>query len=126
MALFIGFATIGLVVAVAGVYGVTSFSVGQRRHEIGVRLALGATAQHILNLIVGRSFRLIGAGIVIGAMMASLLGLGMRSMLIGIGATDPVTYGTVFAMLAASGLVAAYVPALRALSTDPATVLRNE
>src|SRR5262249_35482640 len=52
MALFIGFATIGLVVAIAGVYGVTSFSVGQRRHEIGVRLALGATARHILNLIV--------------------------------------------------------------------------
>jgi putative ABC transport system permease protein len=126
MALFIGFATIGLVVAVAGVYGVTSFSVGQRRHEIGVRLALGATTRHILNLIVGRSFRLIGVGIAFGAIVALLIGLGMRSVLIGIGATDPLTYGTVFAMLAASGLVAAYVPALRALSTDPATVLRSE
>jgi putative ABC transport system permease protein len=126
MALFIGFATIGLVVAIAGVYGVTSFSVGQRRHEIGVRLALGATTRHILNLIVGRSFRLIGAGFALGAAAAWLIGLAMRSVLVGVGATDPLTYAAVFAMLGASGLIAAYVPALRALSTDPATVLRNE
>jgi putative ABC transport system permease protein len=126
MALFIGFATIGLVVAVAGVYGVTAFSVGQRRHEIGVRLALGATTRNILSLIVGRSCRLIGVGIGLGAITASLIGMAMRGVLVGVRATDPVTYGTVFALLAAAGLIAAYVPALRALSTDPATVLRNE
>ena len=67
MALFVGFALIGLVVAVAGIYGVTAFSVGQRRHEIGVRMALGATAGDVIRLIAGRTFRLIGVGGALGS-----------------------------------------------------------
>jgi ABC-type antimicrobial peptide transport system permease subunit len=70
MSLFAGFAAIGLVVAVTGVYGVTAFSSGQRRHEIGVRIAIGATGRDVLRLIVGRTFRLIGIGAALGMLAA--------------------------------------------------------
>jgi putative ABC transport system permease protein len=126
LALFIGFASIGLVVAVAGVYGVTAFSVGQRRHEIGIRLALGATTHDVLNLIVARTFRLIGLGMALGAVAAWMIGLGMRSVLVGVGAGDPLTYAAVFVVLAFGGVLATYAPAFRALAIEPYAVLRRE
>ena len=83
MSMFVGFAGIGLVVAIAGVYAVTAFSVGQRRHEIGIRIALGATAMHILHLIASRTFRLIALGTVVGIAAGWAIGLTMRGLLMG-------------------------------------------
>jgi putative ABC transport system permease protein len=126
MLLFVGFAAVGLVVAIAGVYGVTAFSVGQRRHEIGVRVALGATASHILNLIAKRTFRLIGIGAVLGVLSGWIIGLTMRSLLPGVGATDPAIYAAVLALVALCGFIATYVPAYRAMSIDPMAVLKRD
>jgi putative ABC transport system permease protein len=127
IAMFTGFATIGLVVAVTGVYGVTAFSVGQRRREIGVRIALGATSADVARLIVGHSFRLMAVGACLGVVAGWALGLTIRgSLLFGVGAADPLTYTLVLGLLAVSGLVASYVPAHRAMSIDPMTVLKRE
>jgi hypothetical protein len=119
-------ASIGLVVAVTGVYGVTAFSVGQRRHEIGVRLALGATAGDVLRLIAGRSFCLIGCGAVLGIAGGWAIGLTMRSLLFGVGASDPVTYAAVLSLVALCGFVATYLPAHHAMSIDPMTILKRD
>ena len=119
-------AAIGLIVAITGVYGVTAFMVGQRRHEIGVRLALGATAPGVIRLIMGRSFRLVGAGVVVGLLGGWAIGLTMRSLLFGVGATDPLTYAVVLTVVAAGGLLATYLPAHRVVSIDPAIVLKRE
>jgi putative ABC transport system permease protein len=126
MAMFVGFAAIGLIVAVTGVYGVTAFSVGQRRHEIGVRMALGATAGDVLRLIAGRSFRLIGVGAALGIAGGWAIGLAMRNLLFGVGATDPATYAAVLTLVALCGFVATYLPAHRAMSIDPMAVLKRE
>ena len=126
MALFTSFAAIGFIVAITGVYGVTAFMVGQRRHEIGVRLALGATAAGIIRLIMGRSFQLVGAGVVVGLLGGWAIGLTMQSLLFGVAATDPLTYAVVLAVVAAGGLLATYLPAHRVVSIDPAIVLKRE
>ena len=126
MSLFVGFAAIGLVVAVTGVYGVTAFSVGQRRHEIGVRLALGATAANIMHLIAKRTFRLIGLGALLGIAAGWAIGVAMRNVLSGVAATDPATYGSVIGIIVFCGLVATYVPAARAMSIDPMAVLKRD
>ena len=126
MSLFVGFAAIGLVVAVTGVYGVTAFSVGQRRHEIGVRLALGATAANIMHLIAKRTFRLIGFGALLGITAGWAIGAAMRNVLSGVGATDPATYASVIGIILVCGLVATYVPAARAMSIDPMAVLKRD
>jgi putative ABC transport system permease protein len=126
MALFTSFAAIGLIVAITGVYGVTVFMVSQRRHEIGVRLALGATAPGVVRLIMGRSFRLIGAGVVVGLLGGWAIGLMMHSLLFGVGAADPFTYAFVLAVVAAGGLLATYLPAHRVVSIDPAIVLKRD
>ena len=119
-------AAIGLIVAITGVYGVTAFMVGQRRHEIGVRLALGATAAGVVRLIMGRSFRLVGAGVVVGLLGGWAIGLTMQSLLFGVGAADPLTYAVVLAVVAAGGFLATYLPAHRVVSIDPAIVLKRE
>jgi predicted permease len=126
MGLFTSFAAIGLVVAVTGIYGVTAFSVAQRRHEIGVRLALGATAADVVRLIAGRTFRLIGIGAGLGIAGGWAIGLSMRNLLFGVGATDPATYAAVLSLVAFCAFVATYLPAHRAMSIDPMTVLKRE
>ncbi|MBI3401178.1 MAG: ABC transporter permease [Acidobacteria bacterium] len=126
MVLFGSFAAIGLIVAITGIYGVTAFSIGQRRHEIGVRLALGATAPGVVRLIMGRSFRLIGIGVVLGLLGGWAIGLTMRNILFGVGAIDPLTYLAVLAVVGAGGFVATYLPAHRVVSIDPAVVLKRD
>jgi putative ABC transport system permease protein len=126
MSLFSGFAAIGLIVAITGIYGVTAFSVGQRRHEIGVRLALGATASGIVRLIMGASVRLIGIGVVFGILGGWAIGLTMRNILFGVGAIDPLTYVAVLVAVGAGGFVATYLPARRVVSIDPAVVLKRD
>jgi len=126
VALFGAFAAIGLVLALTGVYGVAAFSVGQRRHEIGIRLALGATSAEVTRLVVARSFRPIGIGLVLGALGGWGAASVMRGLLFGTTALDPSIYTTVIGLLALGGFAASFVPARRAAASDPAFVLKQE
>jgi putative ABC transport system permease protein len=126
MGMFVGFASIGLIVAVAGVYGVTAFSVNQRGHEIGVRMALGATAANVVSLFISRSLRLILIGVAVGVAAGWAMGRTMNSILVETSPSDPATYTTVIGLIVMSGLVASLVPASRAVSIDPIAVLKRE
>jgi len=126
MGMFVGFAAIGLTVAVAGVYGVTAFSVNQRRHEIGVRMAVGATAANVVTLFISRSLRLILIGVAVGVAAGWAMGRTMNGILVETSPSDPATYTTVIGLIVMSGLVASLVPASRAVSIDPIAVLKRE
>ena len=127
VAMFVAFAGVGLLVAIAGIYGVTAFSLGQRRREIGVRLALGATASDVVGLLMAGTGRLLVLGLVLGLAAGWALAQTMTGILTNnVSAADPLTYAAVLGLLCASALVASYVPAHRVWSLDPAVVLRRE
>lgn len=126
MVLLAAFAGVALVLAAVGVYGVLSHSVARRRHEIGVRMALGAGRGDILLLVAGRILALAGGGLVLGVAGALALSRLMASLLYGVEATDPSTYVTVAGVLAGVVLLACYLPALRATRLDPMETLRVE
>ena len=120
------FAGVALVLTVVGLYGVMSYSVAQRRNEIGIRLALGAQSRDVLLMIVKQGSLLIGLGLVIGLSGAFALTRLIASMLFGVTAKDPLTFTAVGVLLAAVALLACYVPALRATKVDPMEALRYE
>jgi predicted permease len=117
---------LGLVLAIVGVYGVMSYTVSQRTHEIGIRMALGAQRGKILGLIGRQGIFVVSAGIVIGLLIAFAVGQLIRDFLVGIGPADGVTYLAVSTLLAAVAAVACLVPARRAIKVDPNAALRNE
>jgi putative ABC transport system permease protein len=120
------FATLALLLAAVGIYGVMAYTVAQRRTEIGVRLALGAAERQIFALVLGDSLKLTAMGLVIGTAAAVAVSRSMASMLFGVGQTDPATYAFTAVLLVLVGLAASYVPARRAMRTDPMTALRAE
>ena len=117
---------LGTLLAALGIYGVLSYSVSQRVREIGIRLALGAQKGHVLRLVVGHGLRLAALGAAAGAFAASGVAQGMSSLLFGVSASDPVTFGAVVAAVTLVAALAAYVPARRAMRVDPIVALRHE
>jgi predicted permease len=124
--LFGGFAAIALLLAALGIYGVMSFAVAQRTHEIGLRMALGAGQGGVMRLIVREGMILALVGLVLGFGGAVLVGRAMRGMWYQVGTIDASAFSTVSDMLLASALFACYVPARRATHVDPMQALREE
>ncbi|HLK67502.1 MAG TPA: ABC transporter permease [Bryobacteraceae bacterium] len=120
------FAAFAMLLAAVGVYGVMSYLVTQSTHDIGVRVALGANRGNIVGLVVKQGMELAAIGIVVGLALALALTRVMSSLLFGVGATDPVTFGVVGALLAAVAFAATVIPARRATRVDPMIALRDE
>ena len=120
------FGALGLLLAAVGIYGVVSYSVKQRTHEIGIRMALGAAPAQVMRLILGHGLKLALIGLVIGTGAALGLTRLMSSLLFGVSATDPATFAGVAVLLVIVALVACWMPARRAMRVDPMEALRHE
>ena len=126
MILLAAFAGIAMLLAAIGIYGVIACNVAQRTREIGIRMALGAQRAQMLQMILWQSITLVAIGLTIGFLVALAATRVMRSLLYGVGANDPSTYGIVFFLLGGTALLAGYIPARRAMKVDPMIALRYE
>jgi predicted permease len=120
------FSATALILALAGIYGVISYSVSLRTREFGVRVAMGATSQHVLTLVLSEGMRPVLLGIVLGITGGLTLGRTIQSLLFNVSSTDPVTFAAVALLLALVAVIACLVPARRATRVDPLVALRYE
>jgi putative ABC transport system permease protein len=124
--LLIAFAGLALVLASVGLYGVLSYAVVQRRREIGLRMAMGATPSNVLGMVVRRGMGMTAAGLVAGVVAALAIGQAMNALLYGVSSSEPLTFAVTAAVLLVVALIACAVPARRASKLDPMTALREE
>ncbi len=120
------FAGLALVLSCVGIYGVISYLAGQRTHEIGIRMALGAKQMDVVRLILGQGAKMALLGVVTGLAASLALTRLMAKLLFGVSANDPATFVAVACLLILVALAACYIPALRAMRVDPVVALRNE
>ncbi|HEY2031888.1 MAG TPA: ABC transporter permease [Myxococcales bacterium] len=126
LTLLTAFALLALILGAVGVHGLVAWTVSQRSHEFGVRLALGATRGRIVRMVFGQSLRLAAFGVVVGSVASVAVSRLLGSFLYGVSAGDPATYAAIALLMGASALVAASVPAARAAMVQPAAALRDE
>jgi putative ABC transport system permease protein len=120
------FAGAALFIAAGGLYGLMAYAVMQRRREIGVRMALGATRRDVRRLVLGRALRVIGTGVVAGLAGAFAVTRVLRAFLFGVTTSDPIAFTLVTLLLMLVGLMAAWLPARRATRIDPSAALRAD
>ena len=124
--LLAAFAALAAMLAGVGIYGVMSYAVNQRTHEIGIRMALGARAGDVFKLIIGQGMRAVVIGLSLGLICAIALTRSIESLLFEVRANDSLTYMVIMLLLAGTSLIACYLPARRATKTDPCVALRHE
>ena len=126
LVLLASFAALAVLLAVVGIYGVISYAVRQRTHEVGIRMALGAQARDVLKMIMAQGLKLALMGVGLGLVAAWVLTRWMESLLFGVHHTDPLTFGAIAAALLCVALMACWIPARRATKVDPMLALRSE
>jgi putative ABC transport system permease protein len=126
MALLMVFASVGVILGAVGVYGVIAYAVGERRREIGVRIALGAEPRAVAGAVVLRGVRYAAIGIAIGLAASLAVTRVMRTLLFGVSATDPATFAGLSIFLVVVAALASYLPARQAARTDPMEAMRAE
>jgi ABC-type antimicrobial peptide transport system permease subunit len=126
MSLFVAFAVVALLLAAVGIYGVMAFTVAQREHELGLRMALGASRGDVVNLVLKEALLLAGLGLALGLIGAFFVGRAMKSTLYGVGSLDYSAIAAVALVLLGASLVASWLPARRAAAVEPMQALRTE